>query len=560
MTSCIVYARYSSDMSRDASIEDQVMLCNQYIADQKWAIAGTFEDRAISGASALRPEYQSLLALVREGNIDVVLAEALDRLSRDQEDIAGIYKRMTFMGIKIFTLSEGEINEMHIGLKGTMSAIFLKDLADKTRRGLRGRIEKGKSGGGKSYGYDVIRQWNEHGEPICGERKINKEQAAIVNRIFREYLSGISPKAIAKQLNEEKIPGPSGKGWGPTSIYGHRSRGTGILNNELYIGQLVWNRLRYIKNPDTGKRVSRLNDEKDWIRTEVPELRIVDQELWDKVKDKQGEIQKQHKEFWGKKRPPHLFSYLLKCGCCGGGFSKISKDRYGCSTARNKGTCDNMQSIRQDQLEGAILSALKNHLMDEELCKVFCEEYTRHMNELRSAHNAKRASYEKELAKLIKAESKMIDAICEGYANEALKEKMHSNEARQKELKALLEEKDEIKVLMHPGIANQYHKEITELIASLGTGERRQEASQLIRSLIDKIVLSPSDGGLVVDLHGDLAGILGISARGHYSKTEQKLLFDQIEEIAGNPGKSGDTEKQVKMVAGAGFEPATFRL
>ena len=151
----------------------------------------------------------------------------------------------------------------------------------------------------------------------------------------------MSPRAIAKQLNQDHIPCPSGKEWGSSTINGNRQRGTGILNNELYIGKLAWNRLRYIKNPDTGKRVSRLNDEKDWIRKNVSELRIIDQDLWDKVKEKQGEIRKNHTEFWGKQRPKNLFSYLLKCDCCGGGYSKVSKYLYGCSTARNKGTCDN---------------------------------------------------------------------------------------------------------------------------------------------------------------------------------------------------------------------------
>ena len=73
----------------------------------------------------------------------MILAEALDRISRDQEDIAGIYKRMRYADVKMFTLSEGEISELHVGLKGTMNALFLKDLADKTRRGQRGRVEAG---------------------------------------------------------------------------------------------------------------------------------------------------------------------------------------------------------------------------------------------------------------------------------------------------------------------------------------------------------------------------------------------------------------------------------
>ena len=88
---------------------------------------------------------------------DIILTESLDRLSRDQEDIAGLYKRVRFAGVKIITLSEGEISELHIGLKGTMGALYLKDFADKTRRGLRGRIEAGKPAAGICYGYDVGR-------------------------------------------------------------------------------------------------------------------------------------------------------------------------------------------------------------------------------------------------------------------------------------------------------------------------------------------------------------------------------------------------------------------
>ena len=64
---------------------------------------------------------------------------------------------------------------------------------------------------------------------------------------------------IARRLNQEGVPGPHGRQWRDTAIRGHVTRGTGILNNELYVGRLVWNRLRYVKNPDTGKRVSRLN-------------------------------------------------------------------------------------------------------------------------------------------------------------------------------------------------------------------------------------------------------------------------------------------------------------
>ena len=104
------------------------------------------------------------------GRFEIVLAEALDRLSRDQADIAALYKRLSFEGVQIVTLAEGEITELHVGLKGTMNQLFLKDLADKTRRGLRGRVEAGRSGGGNSYGYDVVRRLGVDGAPITGER------------------------------------------------------------------------------------------------------------------------------------------------------------------------------------------------------------------------------------------------------------------------------------------------------------------------------------------------------------------------------------------------------
>lgn len=143
-----IYARYSSDLQSDTSIEDQRRLCSDLAKSKNWEVVEHYGDAGLSGASLVRSGIQALIADALAGKFDIVLAEALDRLSRDQEDIGGVYKRMEFAGVKIVTLSEGEVSSLHIGLKGTMNAMFLKDLADKTRRGLRGRIERGKSGGG----------------------------------------------------------------------------------------------------------------------------------------------------------------------------------------------------------------------------------------------------------------------------------------------------------------------------------------------------------------------------------------------------------------------------
>lgn len=540
-----IYARYSSDMQSDASIEDQIRQCEERAKRESWAVYNCYTDHALSGASLMRPGVQMLLQDAMAGKFDIILTEALDRLSRDQEDIAGIYKRMQFVDVKILTLSEGEVSNLHIGLKGTMNAMFLKDLADKTRRGLRGRVEKGKSGGGLTYGYDVVKTTNANGDPVTGERTINPEQAAIVNRIFRDFAGGKSPKKIAFELNKEGISGPSGKGWGASTIYGNRQRGTGIINNELYIGRMIWNRLRYIKDPDTGKRVSRLNPQEEWIIKDVPELRIVEQELWDSVKDKQGAIKEQHTEFWGKQRPPNLFSFLLKCGCCHGGFSKISKTHYGCSTARNKGTCDNRLGIHQEKMEQAVLTALKKHLMDSDLCAIFCEEYTAHLNALGSQKRQTQTGYKNELEQLEKNRQRIVQAVMDGFATQELKVELDKIVERRSELERLLEKTEETPVLLHPNMADHYRREVEQLIESLNEPNHRSRAADLLRTVIEKIVLTPNKDStkLEIDLYGDLAGILSIA-----SKHDKHLKVNE------------NLVQQVKMVAGSGFEPATFRL
>ncbi|MHA3979799.1 recombinase family protein [Halovulum sp. GXIMD14794] len=427
---CAIYARYSSDLQSAASIEDQVRMCRERAARDGWEIVEVFADHGLSGASLLRPGIQAMLSQARAGHFDLVLAEALDRLSRDQADIATIHKQLRFAGIPLVTLSEGEISELHIGLKGTMNQLFLKDLADKTRRGLRGRVEAGKSGGGNCYGYDVVRTWSPEGNARRGERTINVEQAEIVRRIFRDYAHGASPRAIAKALNAEAIAGPTGTAWGPSTIHGNKDRGTGILNNELYIGRLVWNRLRYIKDPETGKRVSRLNPPEALVITDVPELRIIDDATWGAVKARQSEAalgkraSPESDGFWEKRRPQYLLSGLIKCGCCGAGFVKISKHHFGCAGARNKGTCSVTRTIRKDALEAHILDGLQHALMRDELLEAFCTEYTRELNTLRRAQNDTRDRDRARLDKIDRDLERLLDAIVEGAPAARVKDRM----------------------------------------------------------------------------------------------------------------------------------------
>jgi DNA invertase Pin-like site-specific DNA recombinase len=326
VTRAAIYARYSSELQSDTSIDDQVRLCREHADRDGMTVADVFTDHAISGSYLNnRQGMLSLLDRAKENAFDVVIAEALDRISRDQEDIAAIYKRLNHAEVRIITLSEGEINELHIGLKGTMNALFLKDLAVKTRRGQRGRVEAGKIPGGNSYGYKIVRRLLDDGSVSTGDREIDPDQAAVIKGIYREYADGIAPRRIAGRLNAKGVPSPRGGQWNASTINGSRQRRNGILNNELYLGRITYNRQRFTKDPETGKRRSRLNPEHEWIITDVPALRIIDDETWDRVQ----KIKARYASQPGNKRQTkkRLLTGLVKCGCCGGSMTIINRER-----------------------------------------------------------------------------------------------------------------------------------------------------------------------------------------------------------------------------------------
>ena len=523
-----LYARYSSDLQSDASIEDQFRICRQLVEANGWQVAGSYSDAAGSGASLLRPDYQRLLEDARQGRFDVVVAEGLDRFSRDQEHIAAFYKQMSFLGIPVVTVAEGEISELHIGLKGTMSALYLKDLAAKTHRGLEGRIEAGKSAGGISYGYRVKRAFRADGSVITGEREIVPEEAEVVLRIFRDYDAGLSARAIAAALNAEGIPSPGGSGkgdgtWGPSTISGNWQRGTGILNNELYIGMLVWNRQRFVKDPQTFKRQARLNPPEVWKVHEVPELRLIEDDLWDQVKARQNGIREamnpagvknERPRLENARRPAYLLAGLVKCGCCGAGYTLINKTRYGCAGARNKGdaVCTNRATIQREEVEVRVLTGLREALLHPELIAAFVEEYRRAFNETAADANAERDKAKRDLAKAEKKIAGILAAIEDGMYHPSMKEKMAALEAEKAALTARLAEQPEPPALrLHPRLSDLYRKKIADLAEALNQPELKTQATELLRGLISEVRMVPEEGapgGHEIELVGDLAGIL----------------------------------------------------
>jgi len=169
-----------------------------------------------------------------------------------------------------------------------------------------------------------------------------------------------------------------------------------------------------MKDPNTGKRVSRPNPQAKWIRTEVPELRIVDDELWHRVKLRQAELARHFEattigvraaraeRLNRLRRPAFLLSGLLTCGCCGGKYGIVVNDRYGCLGHFRKGTCDNGRTIRRDDIERRVLAGLTDKLVSPEAVAVAVRAYAQETNRQNQERRAQAEASRRALVKIEK--------------------------------------------------------------------------------------------------------------------------------------------------------------
>jgi DNA invertase Pin-like site-specific DNA recombinase len=513
---CAIYARYSSETQREASIDDQLRICRARAEREGWQVVQVFHDAAFSGATTLRSGYQTLMATMRQGAFDLVLAESLDRFSRDQEHIAGFYKQAAFSGVRVVTLAEGEVNELHIGLKGTMGALYLKDLADKTRRGLEGRIRAGRSAGAVAYGYRVVRQVGPDGEVHRGLREIDPIEAAVIRRIFADYASGQSPLAIARSLNDEGVPGPGGGPWFDSTIRGRAGRGDGLLRNPVYVGVLVWNRKRTVKDPVTGKRRRRQNDPSSHVTQEVPSLRLIDDDLWQQVqvrlaaKAARPAVDGGVAAFWEGRRPRHLLTGKVVCGVCSGLFYARGRDYLGCQGARRH-LCRNTTSVRRGPLEAQVLEALGRQLMRPELVAEFVTEFTREWNRLAAEAGQAQAAQRRALEAVERKIDHLAEVISRGVSPRSLLAKLETLEGQREKLTAELADSPGSPPALHSNLAEVYRKRVASLREALAD-RNAPEALEAARALIDRVIVHPADepgDPPGIELVGQLQSMLG---------------------------------------------------
>ena len=462
------------------------------------------------------------MEFIRARRVDIVLTESLDRLSRDAEHLPAFYKLASFCGTRIVTLVDGPVGDVQIGVKAMMGALYLKDLAQKTKRGLEGRIRAGRSSGTAPYGYNVLRRLADNGEPERGLREIDPTEAAIVRRIFREYISGASPRRIAKGLNAAGIPGPAGGIWYDASIRGHADRGDGVLRNPIYTGKLVWNRQQSVRDPVTSRRHRRANAPEDIVTYEAPELRIISNDVWQAAQERLSResaalvprvvdhTASSSFAFWNQRCPKHLLSGKVICGCCGRNFLTSGKDYMRCHAATNGG-CNNRASIRGPKLEACVLQALAKTLMAPEdvaeFVEAFAEEWQTITGEVAGAIQGRR----RELATVARKIDNLVDAIADGGRNSALQAKLSKLTADYEELRVGVGQEVTQLPPLEANLAQVYHNQIDNLQLVLAR-DSATESRERMRDLIDQIVVYPQeDGGKPkIEFIGDLARMLSL--------------------------------------------------
>lgn len=510
-----IYARYSTDMQRPSSIEDQVSLCREWVTRQGGTVTVIFADPELSGAHAgSRPEFQKLYkeaALADIRRFDGVVAEALDRLARNLGDSDYLRRDMEFYGVDLVTVQEGTVDLMTVGFKGTMNAQQLKDLAFKIKRGMKGNADRGLSSGGLAFGYKVGAQ--------PGARIIDPDAAQVIIHIFESIAAGESARAIVRRLNAAGVPSP-GKalGWRANTILGSAKRATGILRNEAYLGRILFGRQKRIRNPHTGKILMRAVPRAQWHVVERPEWRIVSDDLWKRAHDRVRIIDRA--PLHQRRRPPRLLTGLVLCGLCGSPMIIRSKDAMVCSKHRDIGGCDHDRSIRATEVEERVLAAVKTALDQPDAVSEFVATYHAERERLRREEVSRRQHLEAKIAKSqrgLDGITRMAVAGLEVDALAELKPQWEAFKVARDEAKAELARLGEAPqvIRLNPQAPAVYRRQLDELGELLGReGPDGARAREIIRAMARQVKVYPDMIGdrRKIEMAGELRVMVALSA------------------------------------------------
>jgi DNA invertase Pin-like site-specific DNA recombinase len=481
---CAIYARYSSNNQREASIEDQIRKCKEFADARGWEILPehVYADRAISGQNIKqRDNFKNLLSLATCGAspFNRILVDETSRVARNTKEALDVFSLLTFYNVHVNYVSQGidtshESAEEMLTVHGLIDSLYLKNLARETHRGIEGQILKGYSGGGKRYGYRSIPVHNGkvdiYGNPEADgyQTLIKPDEAETVIRIFRMFAEeGLSAKRIVtilnKELKESVSPHPPrGKYWAVSTILGSKRMRRGILNNEIYIGRYYWNCTKTKKNPTTGGRVSTINDKSKWRLVIKPELRIINDGLWQKAKARQKEIKQttcgrytKGKQLYSK----HLLTGILKCPSCGGNMAIVSGGKYakyGCSANWNGGesVCSNDNKIPKQNAESDYIASLGLDFLDDEFVKQLIIKVNELLKKKEMDKNPSwmKESLGKELKKTEKELQNILTAIRAGVITPSVTADLQKLESKKIEISNKLTSLPPSEKVSHPSV------------------------------------------------------------------------------------------------------------
>lgn len=388
MFRCAVYARFSSDLQRETSIDDQIAVARRYAEQLGWIVLEPhiYRDAGFSGASLDRPGWQAFLRAAAQvpRPFDVLLVDDSSRVSRDLPDALRVLQELRFHGIRVVYISQqidsvSEQAETLITVHGLVDGLYLKEARAKIKRGLRGQLERGFATGAITFGYrtvpvpDPSGKTDVNGYPLLlGKRhEVVPEEARTIVLIYEWYATGLGAARLVERLNKEGHRGPRGRRWREGAV-------KRVLANEKYRGLLIWGKKRMERRPGTRHHVERPNPRDEWHTVERPELRIVSDDLWERVQARRAAVKgtlhldPRLRLMRGKNaalHSPHLFSGFMTCGTCGGTVVIVTggygSPRYGCLRSWRNGAdlCPNRLTIRAKIADRYLLEGLKTELL-----------------------------------------------------------------------------------------------------------------------------------------------------------------------------------------------------
>lgn len=518
MKTAVIYARYSSDLQKDRSIDDQIALCKEIALRNGYSVGEIYTDRAKSGASMF--ERDGLLALMnsaKKRNFQAVICESLSRLSRDQEDTAAIYKRLLFNEIAIVD-SSGIVSDVAAGLGGIVNSMFIKNLIISVKRSMNARAREGLVPGRPAFGLRAT------GKKKC-EKEIDPINAALVLRVFEEYADGKSLRDIGDDLKRENIVVPN---------LGE------MLRNQIYIGTIIRNVTSSVKDPETGRRLFRRAPVDDRIIVDAPQLRIIPQELWDRVqhlltarsKAKGWHGPRQHK-FVNKDQ---LLLGLLTCGKCGGSMSigqnnPDGSPRMQCSYANRGENCDHRRSYCLKTLQATILDGIKHKLTNRKALLELTRAYHERWAERQQSVRSDLAKAKGELNRTEVLLDRTVTAIGLSSAPpKVLVERMDALEITRASLaqKVDLIEREGNVITLHPAAIDKFANAMEEIHAALTSDLNIQQLAPFraaFRNVFERIVVHPTAKrkSYEVTPHARLAAMMGLELFPKMRSTKEML-------------------------------------